>query len=83
MFFSRHVFGHYEGVDRALFTAFRVLFGLYQGSTRLSGGGLTYKELVGFTSDKKFRKVDEQGGRLISASFWRLIWARLERTIFL
>ena len=34
MFFSRNVFGHYEGVDRALFTAFRVLFGLYQGSTR-------------------------------------------------
>ena len=34
MFFSRNVFGRYEGVDLALFTAFRVLFGLYQGSTR-------------------------------------------------
>ena len=31
MFFNRNVFGHYEGVDRALF---RALFGLYQGSTR-------------------------------------------------
>ena len=31
MFVSRNVFGHYEGVDRALF---RALFGLYQGSTR-------------------------------------------------
>ena len=36
MFVSRNVFGHYEGVDRALFRAlFRTLFGLYQGSTRL------------------------------------------------
>ena len=34
MFLSRNVFGRYEGVDLALFTAFRVLFGLYQGSTR-------------------------------------------------
>ena len=33
MFFKRNVFGHYEGVDRALF---RALFGLYQGSTRPS-----------------------------------------------
>ena len=35
MFFNRNVFGHYEGVDRALFRVlFRALFGLYQGSTR-------------------------------------------------
>ena len=32
--FRRNVFEHYEEVDRALFMAFRVLFGLYQGSTR-------------------------------------------------
>ena len=31
MFFSRNVFGHYEGVDRDYL---RLLFGLYQGSTR-------------------------------------------------
>ena len=36
MFVSRNVFGHYEGVDRALFRAlFRAIFELYQGSTRL------------------------------------------------
>ena len=35
MFFDRNIFGHYEGVDRALFWAlFRALFGFYQGSTR-------------------------------------------------
>ena len=33
--FYWNVFGHYEGVDRALVRAlFRALFGLYQGSTR-------------------------------------------------
>ena len=31
MFFSRNVFGYYEGVDQALF---QVLFRLYQGSAR-------------------------------------------------
>ena len=31
MFFSRNVFGHDEGVDRDYL---RLLFGLYQGSTR-------------------------------------------------
>ena len=31
MFFSRNVFGYYEGVDRDYL---RLLFGLYQGSTR-------------------------------------------------
>ena len=35
MFLNRNVFGHYEGVDRALFRAlFRALLGLYRGSTR-------------------------------------------------
>ena len=36
MFISRNVFGHYEGVDRRYLGIFRALFGLYQGSTKLS-----------------------------------------------
>ena len=35
MFFNRNVFGHYEGVDRALV---RALFGLYSGSTKVLPG---------------------------------------------
>ena len=39
MFFDRNVFGHYEGVDRALF---RVLFGLYSGFTKVLPGPRRY-----------------------------------------
>ena len=39
MFFSRNVFEHYEGVDRALF---RAIFRVYSGSTKVLPGPPNY-----------------------------------------
>ena len=59
MFVSRNVFGHYEGVDRALFRA------LFSGSTKVLPGPLSVIECflnsgVGGTTPRRFlRSIPE------------------------